>query len=183
VSQSSAHVYSLPQSTSDLYNFTNIRYAQPPLGELRFAAPQPPTGRNPDVQDGSVGAICPQAAPAWSPLGVAFSTAYVTGRPFNFSAAVAALQASNASTPTPDPRTNEDCLFLDVIVPKSVFDAGKGYRKRKGGKKGAAVLVWSARSLGLCSVLTLLMTAQDIWWWLHIRRKRGGLQSNWPDRG
>ncbi len=64
----------------------------------------------------------------------------MTGRPFNFSAAVAAIQASNASAPAPDPRTNEDCLFLDVVVPKSVFDAGQRYRKR--GQQGAAVLVW-----------------------------------------
>lgn len=125
-----------------MYNFTNIRYAQPPLGELRFNAPQPPTGRNPVVQNGNVGAICPQAAPAWSPIGTAFSAAYVTGRPFNFNATVTALQARNASAPAPDPRTNEDCLFLDVIVPKSVFDAGQRYRKRGGAQHGAAVLVW-----------------------------------------
>lgn len=94
------------------------------------------------MQNGSAGAICPQAAPAWSPIGVAFSTAYVTGQAFNFSAAVAAIQASNASAPAPDPRTNEDCLFLDVIVPKPIFDAGQRYRKRGGKKQGAAVLVW-----------------------------------------
>jgi len=34
-------------------------------------------------------------------------------------------QAGNlslASIPPPDPRTSEDCLFLDVFVPKSIFD-------------------------------------------------------------
>ena len=130
------------KSTSQLYNFTNIRYAQPPLSELRFTAPQPPTGRNPVVQDGSVGAICPQAASGLIPIGFAFATAYVRGQPFNFSEAVAAIEASNEPAPTPDPRTNEDCLFLDVIVPKSVFDAAKRYRKRGGKTQGAAVLVW-----------------------------------------
>jgi carboxylesterase type B len=125
-----------------LYNFTNIRYAQPPLGEFRFNAPQPPTGRNPVVQDGSVDAICPQAFPAWLPIAGAFTAAYLSGQAFNFSAAIAALQASNSSAPAPDPRTNEDCLFLDVIVPKPVFDAAKRYQKRGGKKQGAAVLVW-----------------------------------------
>lgn len=37
--------------------------------------------------------------------------------------------------PPQDPRTSEDCLFLDVFAPKNVFeDAGSGY--------GAPVLVW-----------------------------------------
>jgi carboxylesterase type B len=43
----------------------------------------------------------------------------------------------NGSDPIPDqdPRTNEDCLFLDVFVPESVLNsAGNG--------SGAAVLVW-----------------------------------------
>jgi carboxylesterase type B len=56
---------------------------------------------------------------------------YLSGqREFNHS-------SFNTSIPptTIDPRTTEDCLFLDVVVPKKVFDnAGKG--------KGAAVLVW-----------------------------------------
>jgi carboxylesterase type B len=80
--------------------------------------------------------------PAWSPIGSAFTAAYLTGQDFNFSAAIAALQASNASAPAPDPRTNEDCLFLDVIVPKPVFDAAQRYRVRGGKKQGVAVLVW-----------------------------------------
>ena len=103
------------------------------MGDLRFAAPVAPTGRNPVVQNGSVGVICPQAIPAWSPIGTNFSAAWAEGMSFNFSAAVAVLEASNASAPMADPRTTEDCLFLDVFVPKAVFHST--------GKK-AAVLVW-----------------------------------------
>lgn len=34
-----------------------------------------------------------------------------------------------------DPRTTEDCLFLDVVVPQAIFDqAGSG--------EGAPVMVW-----------------------------------------
>ncbi len=42
------------------YNFSNIRYAEPPVGNLRFAAPVTP---KPDrtVQRGEVARICPQA--------------------------------------------------------------------------------------------------------------------------
>jgi carboxylesterase type B len=73
----------------------------------------------------------------WSAIGFNFSLAYAQGIPFNFTAAEAALAAAHLSS-TPDPRETEDCLFLDVFVPKHIFNnrtnAGKG--------KGAAVLVW-----------------------------------------
>jgi hypothetical protein len=125
------------QQTGQVYNFSNIRYGQPPVGKLRFAAPVAPTGRNTQVNNGSVGSICPQASPPWLAIGSEFSLAYALGIPFNFAAAEAALAAANLSS-TPDPRETEDCLFLDVFVPKHIFNnrssAGKGH--------GAAVLVW-----------------------------------------
>jgi hypothetical protein len=89
------------------------------------------------VNNGSVGSICPQALPAWNLIGFDFATAYAKGAPFNFTAAVAALQSANFSF-APDPRTTEDCLFLDVFVPKHIFDNRTSARKGK----GAAVLVW-----------------------------------------
>jgi len=109
------------------------------VGDLRFAAPVAPTGRNTVVQNGSVGSICPQALPAWGFIGTAFTVAFAEGKEsaFNFTAAEDALLAAeaNASAPIPDPRTTEDCLFLDVFVPKAVFDMKNC--------SGAAVLVWS----------------------------------------
>lgn len=39
----------------------------------------------------------------------------------NVSAEIANITV--AELPTPDPRTSEDCLFLDVIVPESIFNA------------------------------------------------------------
>jgi len=117
-----------------VYNFSNIRYAQPPVGDLRWAAPVPPTGRNPQVQTGNVEHICPQAVPAWTAIAQNFTLAYVQGLPFNFSAAEAALQADLESGhgPPVDPRTSEDCLFLDVFVPKAIFEK----------QLKAPVLVW-----------------------------------------
>ena len=41
----------------------------------------------------------------------------------------------NSPIPPPDPRESEDCLFLDVFVPKDVLS-------RAGSGCGAAVLVW-----------------------------------------
>lgn len=47
----------------------------------------------------------------------------LTGQPFNQSTNI----SSYPYTPAPlDPRTTEDCLFLDVIVPKGVFHRGTG---------------------------------------------------------
>ncbi|KIX94759.1 uncharacterized protein Z520_09449 [Fonsecaea multimorphosa CBS 102226] len=126
-------------ATGQVYNFSNIRYAQPPLGKLRFAAPVPPTGRNTTVSDGSVGAICPQADPDWLAIAEVYTTDFAEGKPFNYSAVVAQLQANPPKPSPPDPRMKEDCLFLDVFSPKSVFDKAQN---KTSGYKGAPVLVW-----------------------------------------
>ena len=92
------------------------------MGELRFRAPVPPRGRNGTVNRGEIGRICPQAYPAWLSIATQFLPAYLSGQPFNPSAAEAPLAASSLSPPPQDPRTSEDCLFLDVIVPQKVFN-------------------------------------------------------------
>ncbi|KAL9106968.1 MAG: hypothetical protein Q9227_008091 [Pyrenula ochraceoflavens] len=126
----------LPQETQDTYNFTNIRYAQPPVGDLRFAAPIAPTGRNTTIEDGSTGRICAQGNPAWFGIAEQFLVKYFSGQPFDYNSTAAAVNASLASIPpSVDPRTTEDCLFLDVVAPKTIFDA-------KGNGTGAPVLVW-----------------------------------------
>ena len=88
------------------------------------------------MQDGSAGKICPQATPAWQTIGIQFGNAYATGQlPFNYTAAAEAVANMTSATPTIDPRTTEDCLVLDVIVPKSAFDS-------RNDNKGVPVLVW-----------------------------------------
>lgn len=125
------------QSAGDFYNFSNIRFAEPPVGDRRFRAPVPPRGRSKTVNQGKIGRICPQADPAWLLIAAQFLPAYLTGKPFNASAAEAALAANSSLGPPQDPRTSEDCLFLDVIVPQKVF-------RHVGDAKNAAapVLVW-----------------------------------------
>ena len=133
------------QSSTTIYNFTNIPYAQPPVGPLRFAAPLPLGGRIAGLQNGSVGKICPQVIPAWQTIGLEFVEAAVTGDlPFNFSAAEAALKNASSTPVVMDPRTTEDCLVLDVLVPKSIFDARQHVRskRRRTPMKGAPVIVW-----------------------------------------
>ncbi|KAL2794574.1 Alpha/Beta hydrolase protein [Aspergillus keveii] len=117
------------------YNFSNIRYAAPPKGHLRFQAPQPPSINRSTINDGSVGRICPQAYPKWMALERAFIPRYLAGIPFNGSLNLADYHYSPAPV---DPRTDEDCLFLDILVPKEVYQSrGRNQRHR-----GAPVLVW-----------------------------------------
>src|SRR6266536_6503747 len=96
------------QNLFQLYNFSNIRYAAPPLGDLRFSAPVPPTGRNTTVNDGQSRAICPQGfAPtlALIPLeleGVNASTVEAEATLISESITISAL-------PAPGPTETEDC--------------------------------------------------------------------------
>ncbi|KAI4143750.1 MAG: hypothetical protein L6R39_004468 [Caloplaca ligustica] len=91
---------------------------------------------------GLVGRVCPQANPAWELIAAQFDPAYLTGKPFNASAAQAAIAAAADSPPSIDPRTTEDCLFLDVIVPEQIFNKGSNSSSGKNAAAGAPVLVW-----------------------------------------
>ncbi|KAI9694223.1 MAG: hypothetical protein M1820_009122 [Bogoriella megaspora] len=117
-------------ATGGFYNFSNIRYAAPPLGNLRFAAPQEPD-QNATVNDGLDGRVCPQAIPSWTGYATQFLAQYLlTGN-----STPPVLPTTNRTLP-PDSRENEDCLFLDVLVPTDIFDS------QTNGSKGAPVLVW-----------------------------------------
>ena len=82
--------------------------------------------------------ICPQATPAWIEEATTFLTDVLLGIPYNTT--LYSPPAVNGSAPIPDgvldPRTNEDCLFLDVFVPESILNSANN------GSSGAAVLVW-----------------------------------------
>ncbi|EUC41839.1 hypothetical protein COCMIDRAFT_8509 [Bipolaris oryzae ATCC 44560] len=119
--------------TGNFYNFSNIRYAAPPVGELRWAPPQAPATNRSAINNGDESRICPQANGAWGATVTASLVAQALGRP----PIPYVPSGANASAVVPprDPRESEDCLFLDVFVPEDVFEsAGKGF--------GAPVLVW-----------------------------------------
>ncbi|KAL2844384.1 alpha/beta-hydrolase [Aspergillus pseudodeflectus] len=107
-----------------VYNFSNIRYAAAPVGDLRFRAPAPPIVNRSTAQQGSEARICPQALPSWMPQSMSNAISYVTNG-----------SVTSMGPVLMDPRASEDCLFLDVVVPKKIF-------KTSGKKKGAPVLVW-----------------------------------------
>ncbi|KAJ5884674.1 hypothetical protein N7495_009184 [Penicillium taxi] len=108
------------KSTIGLYNFSNIRYAAPPVGDLRFRAPVLPTPNREYVQNGSVGRICPQGSTTWeSDIAPEFIVSVLYNTTFEGSTNISSYEYTAAKV---DPRTSEDCLFLDVVVPKKIFD-------------------------------------------------------------
>jgi carboxylesterase type B len=136
-------------SSGRYYSFNNIRFAAPPTGDLRFRAPVAPARNRTAIQTGSVDRICAQASPAWELLAAEWLPKFLTtGRvdtnfsltipgisPGTQSPSAAAAQAFAGIVPAQDPRTTEDCLFLDVVVPEGIFSSrNRGY--------GAPVLVW-----------------------------------------
>lgn len=123
-------------STGRFYNFSSIRYAAPPVGNLRFAPPEAPAENRGTVQNGTINRICPQASPAWQSVATSFITSLLLGQPTG-DIPVYVPPGANASSPIParNFRESEDCLFLDVFVPEDVLsEAGQG--------SGAAVVVW-----------------------------------------
>ena len=76
-----------------VYVFKNIRYAAPPVGVLRWAKPAPPTKRA-GIQDGRDGSSCTQ--PVIQDVRTTQDAFVGPGR--------------------------EDCLFLDLTIPRKVFD-------------------------------------------------------------
>ncbi|KAN0096299.1 alpha/beta-hydrolase [Hyaloscypha variabilis] len=126
------HLLTDSQTTGNFYNFSNIPYAAPPVGNLRFTAPQAhPTPSPVPTNDGSRFAVCPNAIPAWTNVATQWLTEGIDT--LNISAGY--TPPTITSLPTPIYGTSEDCLLLDVLVPKAIFDnAGTG--------AGAPVLVW-----------------------------------------
>ncbi|KAL8690417.1 MAG: hypothetical protein Q9218_004129 [Villophora microphyllina] len=125
------------QRTGYYYNFTNIRYGEPPVGDLRFAAPVA-AKENRTIQDGGKERICMQANPAWTLLAAKWLPILAS----NDTKAIQEFQAnppvidSALSIPPTGPYETEDCLFLDVSVPSSVF------AQKDKTTAGAPVMVW-----------------------------------------
>ena len=122
--------------TTQIYLFKNIRFAAPPLGSLRFAAPAPPEPDSSTIHDGSYGPICRQSVPAGGFNVVGPGNEHPLGATINQIVG----QAPSAFTSEGD----EDCLFLDVYVP------GAAVRKDRTGLKVVVYLTGGAYSKSLC---------------------------------
>ncbi|PTB44808.1 uncharacterized protein TrAFT101_000281 [Trichoderma asperellum] len=129
-------------TTTQAYTFQNIRYAQPPVGDLRFRAPAHPKTNRTSVQTGSELRFCPQGVPVWQ------GDAYTPIGKYSSPANAFTLQAWEESIKDGKPLSvdwnagaQEDCLFLDVHVTKKAFEQAKSKSTSCGGG-GAPVLVW-----------------------------------------
>lgn len=122
------------------YNFSNIRYGEVITGESRFKAPRFPTSRNTTVNDGQTTTRCPQTRPFWQSVGkkVAMGVPASELQPPTFN--ISQIPPMNA-------QEAEDCLFLDVVVPRRILGKMQGPRvwsdqKSELPAKGAPVLIW-----------------------------------------
>jgi hypothetical protein len=80
------------------------------------------------MNDGSRFAVCPNAIPAWT----AVATKWLTQGIVSINISAGYTPPKITALPTPILGTNEDCLLLDVMVPKAIFD-------NKGKRAGAPV--------------------------------------------
>ncbi|CAG8069175.1 unnamed protein product [Penicillium salamii] len=115
-------------NSDSYYTFSNIRYAAPPLGELRWKAPMPPLTNRSAIQSNSASISCAQATTGWQLRTSEYTNNYLkTGIVPNVSYSdLSAISAGGV----------EDCLFLDVQVPHKIFD------KHTRDGKLSPVLVW-----------------------------------------
>ena len=67
------------EETARYYNFSNIRYAQPPIGNPRFAPSKSLLLNRTTVKDGQGGRICIQGIVQWAKERTLFVDAYYKG--------------------------------------------------------------------------------------------------------
>ena len=119
-------------ATGNYYNFSNVRYARPPTGGLRFREPLPPTVDRSQIFTGETGRICSQATTNLTDILEQYLSEYLLHNKTNWQRSD--FKSASNSTLTKDPRSTEDCLFLDVQVPQKIFEARE--------QRKSPVLVW-----------------------------------------
>ena len=115
-----------------IYTFKNIRFAAPPLGSLRFAAPAPPVPDTSTIHDGSYGPVCRQSTPSGGFNVLGSANEHPLGATLN--------QILGHAPAAFVPKGDEDCLFLDLYVP------GTAIRKQKDGLKVVVYIYGGAYS-------------------------------------
>lgn len=125
-------------ATSDVYTFQNIRYGRNPTGDLRWRAPLPPLTNRTAIQTGFETRICPQGLPGWQTRASGVIKEFAAKDTFNLTTWEEAI-ANSTPAVVHLPGTTEDCLFLDVHVPREVMQ-----KKRRGHYRddGVPVLVF-----------------------------------------
>ncbi|KAJ8064023.1 hypothetical protein OCU04_007864 [Sclerotinia nivalis] len=104
-------------------NFSNIPYAVPPLHDLRFSKPLPINSTSSQINDGSIGHICPQAHSDWTRDAALLVALYTLGLINNIDPS---HLIPNPFQDVPAEWESVDCLLLDVVVPEGVAEALEG---------------------------------------------------------
>ena len=107
------------------YIFKNIPYAEPPVGDLRFKAPIPRVTINRTIDDGLNTRICYQATGNNSAYTLPIVREYAAACGNSSDLALGSSEGLVQS---------EDCLLLDVYVPKQIWN--DRFREKR------PVLVW-----------------------------------------
>lgn len=133
--------------TGGYYNFSNIQFGTPPTEQDRFRAVKLPTGSNSTVTNGGAeNIVCPQSAPSWNAhaeLQLVLFEEAVASKNETFYNDVLSGVIVNTTKPKSSgsggttPGTTEDCLFLDLMLPHSAWEA-----RRNNTAKKAPVIIW-----------------------------------------
>ncbi|CZT01721.1 hypothetical protein WAI453_006765 [Rhynchosporium graminicola] len=123
------------ESNDEFLAFRNIPYADQNYQDTRFSPPIWPQAISEDVNKGSIDNKCPQAQVGWVPLATEFLQGFdkVLNKKWKKE-----IKPENYG-PMPDPieGVHEDCLTLDVMVPKRVWE-----NRKKKNFEPVAVVVW-----------------------------------------
>lgn len=116
------------QADQKYYNFSNIPYAQQPVGDLRFKAAkaiEEVKGDKP-LNDGQHTVVCPQTQVGWVPYAFDFLQDYMNPLSVLDKKWQYPITPENNYTWSKDvpliPNMDESCLTLDVIVPKRAYN-------------------------------------------------------------
>lgn len=108
------------------YTFANIPYAKPPKDQLRFAKPQRPDPiekkADKPVNEGSSYRVCHQTTGKWFTPAQDFIGAWALGDISKYTKPP--TDNGPEEPPAKLPNASEDCLLLDVVVPKILVDEG-----------------------------------------------------------
>ncbi|KAK2628791.1 hypothetical protein QTJ16_001894 [Diplocarpon rosae] len=120
-------------------SFRNIPFAEPPRDDLRWFEAIEPQSIREEVNDGSTDHKCPQAQVGWVPLAEEFLNDFGNTSQFLPLRWRNVIEPKDYKKPMPDPiaGVHEDCLTLDVMVPKSVWE-----NRNNPDADPAAVIVW-----------------------------------------
>lgn len=113
-------IHEATEEIDDFLAFRNIPYAESITEENHFLPPYWPQAINDDVNKGELDHKCPQAQVGWVPFAKEFLESFQGVLDYKWRKEI--KPEDYGEMPPPIDGVHEDCLTLDVIVPKSVWE-------------------------------------------------------------